>query len=386
MNDIINERAIIGSNNPPVTLADTLAEKYHENLTDATNVLDAARSAPERIEDGDDVTAGRVADIIKKARAVEKSLDRAFEEEKAPHQLVVTQISGFFKTNMERLEQVRKRLTVTAKDYTDRKTAAEKKRLEEEAQRKREEAERKLREARDAEQTKNQAVSAQAEADRLAREADEARNSAVSEQEQAQAGVARAEAALAKVRADIAKINADFAKRVTEGNPATADEKADARAKAEAELKAARDDVDDARQVLSEARERAREAREAQRRADEEAARAASAAKTAAREEKAALTEAVKEEKAADRIEAKANGPEADLGRTRSVHGAVTTSQRRWTCDVTDFSKLDMAALWPFVSQDAKSAAAYKWMMTQNPENRSMPGTVMVEETIGVIR
>lgn len=385
MNDQTPITAGIGHNQGPVTMADTLAERYREFVSKAEETLARAKTVPARIENDDD--AGGVADLAKTMRETEKGLETAFEAEKAPHQLAITQLQGFFKTWLDKISTERKRIAAIGKDYSDRK-AAEKKRLaEEEAQRKRLEAERKEREARDARQSADAAKAALADFERLEREALEAKASAVSEQEQASAQVAHCEAKLAKVKADNAALAAEFSKRVAEGNPATDEEKAVKRAEAEAKLKAAKEDLDAARGLLTEAREKARVAREAARKAEEEAAAKAAEVKTAERTEKHAQAEADRNIKQAERFEAKAESNDPSMGSTRSIHGALQTSMRIWKHEVIDRNLLDKDALWNLLTDDAIEAAVGRWMKLQtNPENRVMPGARFWEEDVAVIR
>lgn len=384
MNDM-TPAATIGHNQGPVTMADTLADRYRTFIDKAEETLAAAKTVPARVDDDD--TAGNIADLAKSMRETEKALEVAFDNEKAPHSLAITQMQGFFKTWLDKLSTERKRVAAIGKDYSDRK-AAEKKRLaEEEAQRKRLEAEKKEREARDARQTADAAKAALADFERLEREAVDAKASAVSEQEQASAEVARCEAKLAKVKADNAALAAEFSKRVAEGNPATDEEKASKRAEAEGNLKAAKADLDAARGLLTEAREKARVAREAARKAEEEAAAKAAEVKTAERTEKHAQAEADRNTKQAERFEAKAESNDPSLGSTRSIHGALQTSMRVWKHEVIDRNLLDKDALWNLITDDAIEAAVGRWMKLQtNPEKRVMPGARFWEEDVAVIR
>lgn len=383
MNDMTNT-AGIGHNQGPVTMADTLADRYKAFISTAEEALASAKTVPARVDDED--TAGKVAELARKMRETEKQLEDAFDAEKAPHQLVITQIQGFFKTWLDRISTERKRVAAINKDYTDRK-AAEKKRLAEEAAaKKREEAERKQREARDAEMTAAAAKTALGEFERLEREAMDAKASAVSEQEQAAAQVATCEAKLAKVKADNAALAAEFSKRVADGNPAGDEEKATKRAESEANLKAARADLDAARTLLSEAREKARAAREAARKAEDEAAAKKSEKEKAEREQRRAEEESAKNTRQAERLEAKAESTDPAMGSVRSIHGAVQTSMRVWKSEVIDRNLLDKEALWNLIHSDAIDVAVRKWMLNQTDDKREMPGARFWQEDVAVNR
>ena len=131
------------------------------------------------------------------------------------------------------------------------------------------------------------------------------------------------------------------------------------------------------------------EERRIQREAEERAAAAKRDEKSAGRDSRDALDAAVREDRKADRIEGKAHGPESDLGRSRSEHGAVGTLTRRWECNLVDRDKITVDAilkLFPFINEEAISAAGYKWMMAQSQENRSLPGFTMEQVTVSMVR
>jgi hypothetical protein len=134
------------------------------------------------------------------------------------------------------------------------------------------------------------------------------------------------------------------------------------------------------------ARAKAEDERKRQRDAEEQAALAKRSETSAGRDSRDALNAAVREEKKADRIDDKVNGPEADLARSRSEHGAVGTLTRRWECRLVDRTVVDIVKLAPFINEDAISAAGYKWMMAQQQHHRSMRGFIMEEITVGAVR
>jgi chromosome segregation ATPase len=377
-------RLAIGANNPPQTRADELALQYKDYIDRATEILRSAGAAPAKVSD--DETHGSIAEVVKKTRDVRDELTTAFEAEKAPHNLAVTQLQGFFKTWIDKLEAVRKDLTARNAEYSTWKKAEEKKRIEAAAQKKREEQEKKDREARDAQQTKEAAQQALLEFQRLSQEADQAKASATSEVEQAQAQVAIAESKLAKVKADNSAIAAEFAKRLVDGNPETDENKASKRAECEGNLKAARADLEAARSLLSEARDKAKAAKDAARKAEEEEAAKLSQVRTAEREERSAAKEAESHGKAAERLERIVEKDDASLGSTRSIHGAVSTTTKIWKHSVTDVKLLDKEALWHLIDFKVIEVAVGKWGDLQPPEHKKMPGATFWQETVGVIR
>lgn len=385
MNDMTPARGI-GDNRPPETIADELAVKYAADIAVLNDAIGAAERAPGKIDDNDDETAGGVIELVKKMRTVELKIEKYKDLELEQPKKVVEQIRGFFTKTVERSEVLRKKLNAVHKDYADRKAAAEKKRLEEEEAKRREEAEAARRRQQAAADTKRDAQFAFDEMNRLARDATEARASAQTGQELANAVLAEAKAALSKVKAEVASKAAEYANRELDGTAVSAEEKASAKADLEARLAASRKAVSDAEDELRAARQRALAAKEEERRRDEEARAAARQVTAAIRDEKGHADEATRHERVADKIAAKVDGPEADLARTRSIHGAVGTLTRRWTATVVDRAALDKEALWPFIQGDAISAALWKWMQTQPPEHRKMTGALMQEETEGQVR
>lgn len=379
-----NPRETIGGNNPPVALADDLALRFKSDLDLIAELLEAAKSVPKVIED--DETHGNVGELIKKMRDTELRLDKARNAEKKPYDDTVKAINGFFKVHIEKVEKEREPLKARTTDYSERKAAAERDRLRKEEEEKRAAAAEKMRLAQEAEDTAINAKQAANSARALAEEAAEAKKAASTEQEGAAADVAIAKAAHSEVRSRMMATAAEFAQRAKDGNPATADEKASAKAKYEGELQATKEAVDAAQTALAMARQKAIAAREEVERLARDRREAEAKERETTRATDAALADAVRETKAADRLAAKAESSDADLGRNRSIHGAVLTTQRQWKSEVQDRDLLDKAALWPFINEDAISAALYKWMMAQAPEKRVMAGAYIAQETVGSIR
>lgn len=375
---------MIGHNSPPVTIADELAIVHSEDLALKAELLDSYRSAPDRIDD--DITQTKAAELIKKTRALELKLDRACDAAKSPFEEKVKAIRGFFKATVEPLEKARVALNEKSKSYLQRKADEEKRRLAEEEERRRAAAAEALRLAQAAEAAKSASTAAAQDAARLKQEAEDSRAAATSEQETAAAALTAAKAAYAQVKADMLAYAAEVAIRAKNADPIEEEVKAANKAEFEAALASARNKVEEADAALKAARERAIAAKREADRLEAERIDAERKAKAADREVQANLKEAVREEKAADKIAAKIDGPEADFARTRSLHGAVSTLARQWVCEVTDRNRLDKEALWPFINGEALQAALWKWMMAQTEENRLMPGARIEQETVGQVR
>lgn len=385
MNDLAPDpRLTLGGNNPPESLADELALTHKDDLDLKAELLAAYATAPERIDD--DATQTKAAELIKKTRALEIKLDKACDTAKLPFEDKVKAIRGFFKTTIEPLERARVALNEKSKSYLQRKADAEKKRLAEEEEARRAAAAEALRLAQAAESAKTASTAAAQEATRLKVEADEARAAATSEQETAAAALTSARAVHAKVKADMLAYAAQVAVQAKNGEPIADDIKAAKKSEFEAALAAARADVEAAEATLKAAREKAAAAKREAERHEAERQEAARQARAADREVQANLKEAVREEKAADKIAAKIEGPDAEHARTRSLHGAVSTLSRQWVCSIVDRNQLDKEALWPFINGEALQAALWKWMMAQAEPDRVMAGAHIDQETIGQVR
>jgi colicin import membrane protein len=376
--------AEIGHNNPPATIADELSIAHKSDLDLKAELLESFKTAPERIDD--DITQTKAAELIKKTRALERKLEDARDRAKLPFEDTVKAIRGFFNTTIEPLEKARKALNEKSQAYLQRKADEEKRRLAEEEEKRRAAAAEALRLAQEAERAKTASTQAAQDAAKLAQDAADARAAATSEQETASADLTAAKAAHAQIKADMLAFAAEVAIRAKNGDPVEEDEKAAKRAGFEQQLAEARAKVDAADAALKAAREKAIAAKREADRLEAERAAAERQAKAAAREAQANLQDAVREEKAADKIAAKIDGPDAELARTRSLHGAVSTLERRWTWAVVDRDQLDKEALWPFIHGDAIEVALGKWALSQPQEKRVMRGARIEQETVGQVR
>lgn len=401
MNDILNERATIGGNNPPADLVEELRARHKQLFDQIAEVTDAAAQVPEKIDN--DITHARVLELSKKMHVIIKQLDAVRGVELEPFKEKVSQVNGVFKSRIDPLKTLREKIDKLHEDYSLAKAAAEKRRLEEEAEKRRAEAERLQREAEEAERKRLEAKRQREEEERKAREAEEAKLRAIKEREEAERRADEERQRTIELAAKRKRAEEEEAERRRVAREQQAKDEAEAAVRKEQE----RLDREAHEKRMAEMRAMEEEAKEARRKADAEAAEAkqkadyekrrqrdaedAAAAsrreeKTAFRDERDALNSATRQEGQAFRLQQKAEGPEADLARARSEHGAVGTLTRRWQCTLTDRNLVNREELWPFINEDAISAAAYKWMMAQAQENRRMPGTVMEEVTVGAVR
>lgn len=380
---LLNPEAVMGDNRPPVSLTEDLQARYKGMLDQFAELTDAASQAPEKI--ADDITHAKVLELIKKMRVLEKQADGTREIEREPHAQKVAEVNGFFKSRIDPLKTLRERLNERHEAYSKAKAEAEKRRLEEEAERRREAERQALIAAAAAERKKREAEEAQRKAEEEARQAESARQRAVAEQKAAEERVATAKAEEARLAAKRVADAAAAAKQKELDEAAAAEREAQRKADAEAAAAAkANRQAEEAAALKS--KESAAAALKDQREAETAAAAARQDAKSAGRDERSALNEAVREDRRATKIEDKAEGPEADLARSRSEHGAVGTLTRHWTCRVVDRDKIDRAALWPHINGEAIEAALWKWMMAQPQDKRVMAGAVMEEQTVGIVR
>jgi chromosome segregation ATPase len=402
MNDMSeNPRVAVGDNNPPTSIVAELRQNYAQLFSQFSELSDAAMTVPAKIED--DETHAKVLELIKKMRVALQQAEAARKIEVEPFKQRVDEVNGVFKSRIDNLKTVREGVDKKNEDYLLAKAAAEKRRLEEEAEKRRVESECLAREAQEAEQKRIEAQRQREEEERKAREAEAARARAVEERRIAEeaAEKARLEAiAMAErrkvaeaeevLRRQRAKEQAEREEQDAEKRRAQTAAENEAHAKRMAEMRAEEDAAKERRRVADEeaaaARLKAEEERKRQREAEEQAAIAKRAETTAGRDSRDALDAAVREEKKADRIDEKANGPEADLARSRSEHGAVGSLGNRWECRLVDRRLVDIVALGPFIREDAIDAAGYKWMMAQEDHNRKMNGFVMEKVTGGIVR
>lgn len=185
-----NPRAVAGGNNPP-PLREILAEKHAEIAVSIDGLADRANSAPKEI--ATDADLGRVGDIVKDARALNKRIDKVRDDEGRPHLEAKREIDAFFKGHMERLDRVAATLQKRADQYQAAKAAEARRVAEDKARREREEADRQRRIAEE-EAARNRPTAALKHADKA---------------EVAEERAAEAEAAAAASNADLTRVRSE---------------------------------------------------------------------------------------------------------------------------------------------------------------------------------
>jgi hypothetical protein len=374
----------LGHNSPPVTIGDELRERHADLLKRADEALLAAANAPAEIND--DSTEGKVGELVKILRKTELALEAEKKKEVEPHQNTVDKVRGFFTEIAARLEKVRLPLKKKSEDYLLRKAEAEKKRLAEEEADRREKARIALMNAENAERDKTSLAREAAEAQRLSEDAHAAKESAQTDQEIAAADLAQAKAELSRAKTVVLEFASERSIKVRDGIAIDEVDFATRKQSAEAGVATARNKVSGCEDLLRQAREKARAAKAEQDRLAAEVVAANRKEREAAADVKSHMTEAVRHDNAANRIEAKIEGKPADLVRNHSEHGATSTLSREWFYEVTDADRLDAVKLWPFVDGEAKRIAFGKWARSQEPQNRVMAGGRAYQENVGQIR
>lgn len=418
-------------NNPPVTapseedVLDDLESRYPTVGTALAQYEKTAKAVPQDIRD--DATAVKVQDLLRKMRDQKAQWEKDRGTEKRPWDNVARTVMNFFKTPQDKLDALIKDILPRHTAYLERKAEAARIAKEIAAKAEREKAEKAQREAAAAEQRRLDAE----RAEREAREREEAaeRRRAEAEQrrkdEEARAEAARVAAAEAEAKRREEARLAEIARREREAAAAKEQRERAEREKREAEARAKaaeedrkRMDAEAERRRLAEAevakvtaeRERLREA-DAQRRilaaqAEADKARAEAAAsearakaakaeekaarseireaaseqreaiadqKSAKRDERVNLSAGVQHETRADRMDRKLlDTNDADLARMRGDH-TLGSLAGRWAYDVVDFAELPADRLWQYVSQDAKSAAVYRYMMDNARDGNAPP-------------
>jgi hypothetical protein len=165
----INERAVIGGNNPP--LEEVLGDTHKDIVSEFDKMIIRANGTPREIKDDDDL--GKVGELVTDVMGLSKRLDAKRVEEKEPYLTGGRKVDGFFKQYTERLDRITSVFTDLASAFQRKKAADAARAAAEEAAALRAEEER-LRQQ--AEAAKRPATAAKKEdaADEIAAKADEA--------------------------------------------------------------------------------------------------------------------------------------------------------------------------------------------------------------------
>lgn len=318
------DRHGIGGNAPPETLDDLAVlrqqlERDHAAAIARVEDLEAAAGrVPEEI--ADETTAGRLGDLIKTYGDHIKALDTARSGAKAPFDRLAATVQGFFMAPIDRLKRGRDKLLQRQTAYLRRKEAEERAERERRAEEARQRAE--AEKARLAEVARQEA-----EARRLAEAARQAAERQVAEEQRKRRA---AEEEAQRLRdAELQRQQAEVARQQAATEPAPQAEPAPEPVPAPVSPPVPVVDPEDAHRQAVRARGALRRQEARARLADAEA------------------------EEAAGRSRVKA----ADLARTRSDYGSVSTIQEVWAFKDLNREKLDLKMLRNFIPIDALEQA-----------------------------
>ncbi len=326
------DTATMGHNLPDADadpLKDKLYENYASQISRKDELLAGIARAPTVIEEGDEETAGKMADFVgKQINDFLKTAKAIHVDEKAPFLASGRTCDNFMHFLIDDLEKGKAKINIVRKAYADKKAAAERVRREEEERRAREEAREAQRKA-DAEAAER--AREVAEAKRIADEAAEAE---------------RAEAA------EVQRVADEAAQKMQDDEDMAAAEVAQAAAD-----KIKRENA---------AREKARQ-EEADRIDAENAAKQKLVDEEAARAEKVAINAA----KAAD-------AKPAELGKSRGEYGGQSSLKEFYTYRDLDREALDLEKLRAHIPEDALDKAIKSLIKAGGRELR---GCVIYQDT-----
>jgi len=318
----------IGHNKAP--LREMLQETYSRHLARAEELIAAVDRVPEI---DDDETLGKAGDLVKQVSACAKTLEASRVAEKEPFLQAGREVDGVFNGVKDRLEKGKTAVLKKQTAYLNEKARKERDEREAEERRLAEQARRADEERRKAEQARREAEERARRAEEEARQAKERAEREAREREERHKR--ELEEAEARAKAEESKRRQSDESRVRAQQEADrlrreAAERAE-RERAEAEARAIRE-AEEAERKASEARE------EARRRAEQE-----EADRRRAEEAEAARIKAEKD----------ALAKPADMARTRSEIGSMSTLRRTWEYAIVDRDALNLNELKAYFSADA---------------------------------
>lgn len=331
MLDPSSDRHGIGGNNPPdeaTALRERLQAEQAALLKRAQDLEATGAKLPDVIQD--ETTAGRVGDYMKAIQVAIKDLDSARAAAKAPFTRLADVAHNFFLAPIDRLKKLKDKAAARQKAYLDKKAA------EERAERQRQQEEARQR----AERERLAALEAQRQAEEKARVAREAEEAARRQAEEERRRREAAEAEAQRLRDEAAKAAIAPAPAPAPPPVAPAEPLPDPVA------------------------------------AQREAALAKGAAIRA--RSRAALADAD-----AHDAEKRAAVRTADLARTRSDYGSVSTLQDIWTFRDLNRAKLDLLKLRQHLPLEALEQAVRSFIKAGG---RELKGVVIYQTTTNQVR
>lgn len=347
-------------NSPPSDM-EIFSEKmmgiYPDTFAFYQKLIESQDRIPEEVND--DVTSGKLGDMIKQITNCDKSLNAARTEEKELYLKGSRMVDGFFNQYRETLKKLKDKAGEIQAAYLKRKADEEARLREEKARESREKAERELaeanRKAKEAEELRKQEAE---ESARLAKEAKEREDrilaEAAEEKRKAQSEIDR----LNQEKADADKVTAETKRQ----------------------LKEAQDNLKEVEKTeLAELREVKADVREQ----EGAIARIGAAAKAAEKTSDRLLDKAARTEKQADKLDRHADANAADMARTRGFEGSVSTVQTFWVGSLSSRQTVDLEALRAYFREDDLNFAITQFVKTGG---RNLRGADIREETKATVR
>lgn len=325
-------------------------DRDHKQLFDRLKECETALTAvPPKIEDNE--ISGRAGDALKAARAACTTAESMRKMEKEPYRKAGSIVDSVFERATKAVEVLRKAVNDRNQVYLEDKARRARAEEERKAREARERAEAAAREAALAEERKRQAEEAGADARAAETEARDNRDQLEQRKLDATAILAKAKHAKALARRD---------------------KNEEAMALADTAIADAQRELDAAKEELRTAREKIRNEIEARERAERNA-------RNAERDQKIHSGAAVSHEAAASKIDRRlSNSTEGDLARNRGDLGSLSTLEKRWVFDVTDYERLPIMRIWPHLDKEAVRLAIGRMVAAGD---RDIMGVHIYQET-----
>lgn len=357
------ERVITNLHNQPPTdeqiLQDRLAVDYKKYVDEYDTAVKQESFLPEEIATDED--QGKYSDYDKSLTSIRTDFDAFNKKEKKPHDLKVKIINAFFKTKIESIQAIEKRIGEKMTTFSKKKEETERRIAQEKADAAAREAARLLKEAQEKEREAHEAArKAREEAERIQREAAAAARKAEEDAAAARAAAEREAAALRAAAAeeqrkrqeeiDNLRLQAEKDKKAIAAAE-EAKKEADRQARqAERDAKAALEAADNKAKAIQ------KELKADLKEAEAQVAAVQKESSVAAKEANYALEDALKADKQAVKLDRKADASSSDFNRTRGTMSVTSTSDY-WTGHMTDLNTLDLEKLRFHINIDALETA-----------------------------
>lgn len=122
------------------TVRSEMSTKHSAVLQSARDIIEKTKTMPSRIEDGDDVEAGKMADLIKEINGVAKNIEAIRVKEKEPYLAMGRAVDGYFKLPLDAMQKAKIMAQKPLDDFAKRKAEEARRRAREEADRQRAES------------------------------------------------------------------------------------------------------------------------------------------------------------------------------------------------------------------------------------------------------